>query len=403
MWRDYFRLAVKTFTSQKKRTALTLIGIFIGIAAVVSLISLGQGLKASIDEQFELLGTDKVFVQPGSGGGGFDPTVTIKLSDDDLETVRDVSGVKSASAMVFKLARVSFKGENKYTFVMGMEDPELGFDEMIESFGVEIEDGRGAEDEEDAVLGRNFVTGDFFDSSLELGDKFEIEGRTFRAVGSVSEVGNPQDDANVYITFDAAIDLFDLDRDQLDFIYATVRQGEDTSEVSERIKRDLRRLRDVEEGDEDFTVSTTEDYMETFGIVLTVVQIVLIGIAAISLLVGGVNIANTMYTSVLERTNEIGIMKAIGARNSDIFLLFLIESGILGVVGGVAGIAAGIGLSRLVAYAAASAGWSFIQTLFPWYLTFGALLFSFGIGAIAGTLPARQASKLKPVDALRYE
>ncbi|MBW2996880.1 FtsX-like permease family protein, partial [Candidatus Woesearchaeota archaeon] len=152
-----------------------------------------------------------------------------------------------------------------------------------------------------------------------------------------------------------------------------------------------------------FTVSTTDDYMETFGIVLTVVQIVLIGIAAISLLVGGVNIANTMYTSVLERTNEVGIMKAIGARNSDVFLLFLIESGILGVVGGIAGIAVGIGLSKLVAFVAASAGWTFIQTLFPWYLTIGALLFSFAVGAISGTLPAYQASKLKPVDALRYE
>ena len=107
-------------------------------------------------------------------------------------------------------------------------------------------------------------------------------------------------------------------------------------------------------------------------------------------------------TSVL-RTNEIGIMKAIGARNSDIFLLFLVESGILGVVGGIAGITAGIGLSKLVAFAAASTGWTFIQTLFPWYLTFGALLFSFLIGALAGTLPAHQASKMKPVDALRYE
>ncbi|MBW2971562.1 ABC transporter permease [Candidatus Woesearchaeota archaeon] len=402
MWSDYFRLAFKTFASEKKRTALTLIGIFIGIAAVVSLISLGQGLKASIDKQFELLGTDKIFIQPGTSVG-LDPTVTIKLTEEDLTAIRGISGVKSASAMVFKLTRVTFKDDSKYTFAMGMEDPDIDFEKMLESFGVEMEQGRGAEGIKDVVLGKNFITGDFLDSAVEVGDKIEVEGKLFRVVGSVSEVGNPQDDANVYLTFDAALELFDLSKDELDFIYVTVRQGEEPSVVGDRIKKKLRKLHDVKEGDEDFTVSTTEDYMETFGIVLTVVQIVLIGIAAISLLVGGVNIANTMYTSVLERTNEIGIMKAIGARNSDIFLLFLIESGILGVVGGIAGIAAGIGMSKLVAFAAASAGWSFIQTLFPWYLTFGALVFSFVVGAVAGTLPARQASKLKPVDALRYE
>ena len=399
---DYFKLAFKTFTSQKKRTALTLIGIFIGIAAVVSLISLGQGLKASIDQQFELLGTDKIFVQPGSAVG-LDPTITIKLSDDDLQTIRGTAGVKSASAMVFKLARITFKSENKYTFAMGMEDPDIEFHEMIESFGVEMELGRGVESSREVVLGKNFITGDFFDAAVEVGDKIEVEGKKFRVVGSVSEIGNPQDDANVYLDFEDALDTFDLSRDELDFIYVTVREGEEPSKVGERIAKKLRKLHDVEEGDEDFTISTTEDYMETFGVILTVVQIVLIGIAAISLLVGGVNIANTMYTSVLERTNEIGIMKAIGARNRDIFLLFLIESGILGVVGGIAGIAAGIGMSRLVAFAASSAGWSFIKTLFPWYLTFGALVFSFAVGAVAGTLPARQASKLKPVDALRYE
>jgi putative ABC transport system permease protein len=329
--------------------------------------------------------------------------MTIKLSDEDLSAVRGISGVKSASAMVFKLARITFKSENKYTFAMGMDDPDIDFEKMIESFGVEMDLGRGAEGDREAVLGKNFISGDFFDAPVEVGDKIEIEGKKFRVVGSVSEIGNPQDDANVYITFDAALDIFDLSRDELDLIYVTVRESEEPAKVGERIKKKLRKLHDVDEGDEDFTVSTTDDYMETFSIVLTVVQIVLIGIAAISLLVGGVNIANTMYTSVLERTNEVGIMKAIGARNSDVFLLFLIESGILGVVGGIAGIAVGIGLSKLVAFVAASAGWTFIQTLFPWYLTIGALLFSFAVGAISGTLPAYQASKLKPVDALRYE
>ena len=110
-----------------------------------------------------------------------------------------------------------------------------------------------------------------------------------------------------------------------------------------------------------------------------------------------------MYTAVMERTNEIGIMKAIGARNNDIFLIFLIESGILGAVGGILGIAAGIGMSKLVTVGAAAGGWSLIKAVFPSWLIIGAFLFSFLVGALAGTLPARQASKMKPVDALRYE
>ncbi len=401
MWADYFKLAYKTFLTQKKRTFLTLLGIFIGIAAVVSLISLGQGLKAGIDKQFDLLGADKVFVMPGTGGG-FNFAQTVKLNDDDLNTIRSTSGVEEASGMAYKLASVEFGGERKYTFVIGIDDYESSFEEVLESFGVQMEDGRGVDGLKEANIGYRYGISDFFGSEVETGDKLLIEGKKFKAVGAVTQVGNPQDDSNIYIQLDAANDLFGTD-DELDQIFVTVKDSEEPADIAEKIKRRLRKLHDVEEGDEDFSVQTTEDFAETFGIVLTIVQIILIGISAISLLVGGVNIANTMYTAVMERTREIGVMKAIGARNSDVFLIFLIESGILGVAGGIIGIVIGIGLSKLVSFAAIATGYTFIETFFPWYLTIGALLFSFIVGALAGTLPAIQASKLKPVDALRYE
>ena len=134
------------------------------------------------------------------------------------------------------------------------------------------------------------------------------------------------------------------------------------------------------------------------------VEVVLIGIAAISLLVGGIGIANTMYTAVVERTKEIGIMKSIGAQNKDILLIFVIESGLLGLAGGAVGIAFGIGLSKLVEYLAfAFLGTSLVKAFFPWYLIVGSLVFSFLIGTISGFFPAKQAASLKPVDALRYE
>jgi len=134
------------------------------------------------------------------------------------------------------------------------------------------------------------------------------------------------------------------------------------------------------------------------------VQAVLVGIAAISLLVGGIGIMNTMYTSVLERTKEIGTMKAVGAKNSDILFIFLFESGLLGLVGGAIGIGIGIGLGEGAEYiASVGLGTNLLQAVFPWYLILGALLFSFLIGTLSGIFPAMQAAKLKPADALRYE
>ncbi len=402
MWTDYFRLAFKTFTSEKKRTLLTLIGIFIGIAAVVSLISLGQGLQAGIRGQFDVLGTNKIFVTPGSRGA-FNPANTIKLSQKDVDAMRAVSGVKAVSAMIYKIAGVEYSGERKYTFVIGIDDSEESFEKVMEAFGVTINQGRGARGTREAVIPYRFVIGDFYKKPVRVGDRLKIEGKKFRATGAVSQVGNPQDDTNLYITMDSAKELFNVGDDEIDYVMITVKDGEKPATVAEQIKKRLRKTRNVKEGNEDFTVQTTEDFMKTFNTILLIVQIVLIGIAAISLLVGGVNIANTMYTAVMERTKEIGIMKAIGAKNSDIFMIFLIESGMLGVVGGILGLGAGAGLSKLVSYGARKTGWAMVQSLFPWYLTIGAILFSFVVGAIAGTLPARQASKLKPVDALRYE
>ncbi|NQU79524.1 ABC transporter permease [Candidatus Woesearchaeota archaeon] len=402
MWNDYFKLAFKTFITQKKRTALTLIGIFIGIAAVVSLISLGQGLKYSIDKQFDLMGTDKIFIMPGQNAG-MDPTNTLRLTNRDADAINSVSGVDSVTISAFKIAQVEFGGEILYTWSTGIGSDESNFEEMIESFGVEIDKGRGAKGLREVVIGHRFRIGDIFDKPVDIGDRLVIEGKKFKVVGSVNEIGNPQDDSQTYITFEAAKDVFDLPDDELDFIFVTTKDGSDPSEVAEKIKKKLRKLHDVKEGEEDFTVQTADDFMEAFGIVLTIVQIVLVGIAGISLLVGGVNIANTMYTAVLERTNEIGIMKAIGARNKDIFLIFLIESGILGLTGGIVGIIVGIGMSKLVEFGAHASGWNMVQTIFPPYLTLGALAFSFIVGTAAGTLPAYQASKMKPVDALRYE
>jgi putative ABC transport system permease protein len=401
MWSDYFKLAFRTFMNQKKRTALTLIGIFIGISAVVALMSLGLGLKYEMDRQFSLMGTDKIFVQPGTSIGFSASTVT--LTQDDVDAVRSIGEVDWISPMVYKIAQVEFGGEIKYGMVIGIDDTDTEYSTLMESFGVEYVGGRGVEREREMNIPFRYYTADFFEKTVDIGDKVKIEDKKFSAVGKVSEIGNPQDDSQLYISLEDAQDIFGMDKDELGYFFVKVKSGTEPSKVAEKIKKKLRKTRDVEEDEEDFIVQTTEDVIGTFGTVLLIVTIVLAGIAGISLLVGGVNIANTMYTAVMERTNEIGIMKAIGARNNDIFMIFLIESGILGALGGILGIAAGIGMSKLVTVGAAAGGWSLIKAAFPYWLIIGAFLFSFIVGALAGTLPAKQASKMKPVDALRYE
>ncbi|MFH0835592.1 MAG: FtsX-like permease family protein, partial [Candidatus Micrarchaeota archaeon] len=187
-------------------------------------------------------------------------------------------------------------------------------------------------------------------------------------------------------------------------IFVQVKAGQDPGAVAKEIEEELRDYRGVEEGSEDFSVSTSEQLMETFSMIFGVVQAVILGIAAISLLVGGIGIMNTMYTSVLERTKEIGIMKAIGARNGDILTIFLIESASLGLFGGIIGVLLGAGLSKIAEVMAIQAtGSTYFVAAISTDLVVGALLFSTIIGSIAGLLPARQAAKMKPVDALRYE
>ena len=195
-----------------------------------------------------------------------------------------------------------------------------------------------------------------------------------------------------------------IDKNKADVIAVKVQKGVNVNNVANEIEKSMRRDRHLDIGKEDFEIQTPQQILATLDNILTIVEIVLIGISAISLLVGGIGIANTMYTAVIERTKEIGIMKSVGAQNKDILLIFVIESGLLGLVGGAIGIAIGIGLSKLVEFMAFKFfGTSLIKAFFPWYLIAGSLMFSILIGSVSGLLPAKQASSLKPVDALRYE
>ena len=239
---------------------------------------------------------------------------------------------------------------------------------------------------------------------LKLIDKevVPINEIDFEVVGVLDKLGNPQLN-EIFIVNENVLEEILKIKDETDLIVAKVDNVNDINKIAEDIKKELRTVRNVEKGKENFSVETPQEAIEAYAAILNVIKVVLIGIAAISLVVGGIGIMNTMYTAVLERTREIGVMKSIGARNSDILLIFLIESGVLGLIGGAIGVILGVGFSKLVELIAANAGYSIVKVSFPLFLIIGTLLFALVVGVIAGGIPAYRASKLKPVDALRYE
>lgn len=402
MIKDYVLIILRNFSRRKMRGWLTIIGILIGIAAVVALVSLGQGLENYINQEFEKMGSDKIMILPGSGMMSA-VTSDIMLTQDDADAIKNVRGVKLVGGMLFEQANIKFNGESGTTMIIGLPQDETK--EIMESMSnFEIAYGRDIKEGEakKATIGIAFREDDFFDEEVKLRDRIDLKGTEFEVVGIVKRVGNPSDDSQIYISLDDARDLFDEPEDY-QYLIAQVAKGSDPVPIKEAIEKELRGTRDVEEGDEDFNVQTTEEMMKTSSEIIGIVQAVIVAIAAISLLVGGIGIMNTMYTSVLERTREIGIMKAIGAKNSDILSIFLIESGMLGLTGGAIGVLIGMGLSKVAEFAAAQSGYGVLRIMFSPSLIAGVLLFSFAVGAISGVLPAMQASKMKPVEALRYE
>ncbi|MEK6875379.1 MAG: ABC transporter permease [Nanoarchaeota archaeon] len=404
---DYFILAFRNLKKRKLRSFLTVLGIFVSIAAIFMLISLSLGLQNAVREQFRQLGTDKIFVQPATGFLGPPGSVGgVILTKKDINVIKKVNGVKSVIYMSIGNARLKFNDKTRYFMVAGLSMKEQGIDELItEAFSLEPAQGRFIEDEDKTIIaiGSLYNEKNLFGKEIKIGDKIEINNEKFKVVGVLESVGNSGDDQNVYMTYEAFEELFKTGG-RIDQIIVQIEENADVKEVSDKIEKELRKARGVTEKTQDFMLLTPEELLSSFDVILNIVTAFLAGIAGISLLVGAIGISNTMYTSVLERTREIGVMKAIGAKNSDIMWIFLIEAGFLGIVGALIGVGFGYGVSRLIEYIALTQlNTNLLQAASPWYLVLGCLFFGFVIGAVSGTLPAIRASKTNIVDALRYE
>ncbi|HJX50045.1 MAG TPA: ABC transporter permease [Candidatus Nanoarchaeia archaeon] len=404
MLSDFFKISVNNLRRRKLRSWLTMIGIFIGIAAVVALISLGQGLQTAITGQLGSLDADSLTIQ--NSGSGFGPpgsTVVEKLNDHDLKLIERVKGVKSAEGILLRTVEMEFNQVVSYNMMQSVPEDKEKYEKFYKAQSIKAEEGRLliSEDYRKVVLGNNFADKTKFNKKISIGKTILIEGEEFEVIGILEASGSIFTNAAVLVFHDEMKEVLEIG-DEIDLIGVTIVSPEIVEETAERIEKAIRKDRGLKEGEEDFSVQTPSQVLGTVTNILTAVNLVVIGIAMISLIVGGIGIANTMYTSVLERKKEIGTMKAIGARNSNILTMFLIESGLLGLVGGVVGALIGSGTALGIAAGANNFfGSNIIEISVSIPLLVSVITFSFLIGVLSGAVPSYQASKLKPAEALR--
>ena len=400
---DFTTLAIRNFKKRKLRSFLTLLGILISISTIFVLISLSLGLEDVVNEQFQELGADKFFIQPKGQLGHPGTEGAAMLTEDDVQVIEKVQGVKEISYWTIGNAKIEYNKEIRFVNVLGfnLEKSELFYD----TYTTDPEEGRVLKegDTNDITIGAQYKYNSFFSKQVQLGDKIKINDKEFKVEGIMDSVGNPPDDRAITMPEPEFRELFNIP-DRIDAIVVQIEENSDINYIAGNVEKKLRNSRDVTKKTQDFMILTPEEVLESFGSVLNIVTSFLLGVAAISLLVGGIGIANTIYTSVLERTREIGIMKAVGAKNSTILSIFLIESGFLGFIGGVLGVIFGIIAVKSVEYYAITLlATSLLRASIPLYLIVGCLVFSFFIGAVSGLWPAWKATKVKPIEALRYE
>lgn len=405
MLSDYFKLAINNLRRRGLRSWLTLLGILIGITAVVALISLGDGLKLAVNSQFGISTTTVITIQ-GGGLTGYGPPgtgVVTPLTKSDVKEIEAIDLVELAIPRNIETIRLSFKDKEIIGMMASMPDGK-GREFVHENLELSVAQGRLLRDGDSRkiVIGWNLAdkTKNNLDKDIELGDSLIINKVSFRIVGILAKKGSFIIDGTVLMN-DADVEDITNVGDTVDIIAAKIKTKEDMPLAKEKIEDLMRKLRNVKEGEEDFEVSTPEAQLATVNQILAGVQIFIVLIASISIIVGAVGIVNTMTTSVLERVREIGIMKSVGARNSDIFSMFFIEAGLLGLLGGIGGVVVGTSIGYLGTIGLNSFLGSTTSPEINLPVILLALAGSFVIGSIAGISPAMNAARLHPVDALR--
>ena len=391
------KLAVRSLLRNKSRSILTMLGIIIGVSAVILLVSIGQGLQSYITQQFESLGSNLIVVLPGKvgkGGAITGPNLAgSKLTLADVDRLSRLGGaVASVGAGIEMPSTVSYLGKSKYTTTAGLTAEYQKMRNLTVSDGRMISDSDNRSSRNVVDVGPGIVDA-LFAGANPIGKQVTMGGQKFQVVGILSKIGSGgfgvDINSFVVLPLTTAQQLFGMKSVQAIGVKAIDKDS--IPQATAQVNKELGKYHKSD----DFSVVDSSSLVATINQILGVVTLALGGIAAISLVVGGVGIMNIMLVSVTERTREIGLRKAVGAKPQDILVQFLIESVALSVTGG--------GIGVLIGYLGSVAMSQFINTT----VTFWSVALAFGvsaaIGIIFGVAPAARASKLNPIEALKYE
>lgn len=396
--------AFQSLKANKLRSSLTILGIFIGVAAVIAMLSVGQGAQDSITGEINSIGSNLIFISPGSDSDAVrNPR---PLSNRDVQALRDTysaPSIKEVAPMVQANLTVSRAGETLVTGISGVTPQYM----TVRSYSVQEGQYLSLENEEShasvAVIGTDIADTLFGKTSGVVGETLLIQGNPFRIIGVLESKGGGMtgsQDREIHIPMSTAqARLMTDQKNRVSTISISATSADTVDQAEEEIKQILR-LRHNIYVDDDFTITSQKDIIEVSQSITNILIIFLGGVAGISLLVGGIGIMNIMMVSVTERTREIGLRKALGARKRDILFQFLTESSLLSLVGGILGVLVGWLLASLIGWIAALSGTSIIPTVKTEYILL-ATLFSAAVGLFFGIYPANRAANLEPVEALR--
>ena len=404
LFTELLKMAALSLIANKLRTLLTMLGIIIGVAAVIAMVSVGMGVKKNVVDSISRLGSNLLMVMPGSsnrGGVRGAAGSVITLTYDDAKAIKDkIKDVAYVSPTVQGSYQVVYGHENWNTTVTGVIPEYVDIQSLTLKSGLFFTEHDVEVRSRVAVIGTTVAT-NLFGELNPVGKKIRIGNAPYTIIGLIaskgqSSMGQDQDDIVLIplttaqerligITYVRSINVQVADSDKMDQVQAQI---ETLLRQRHRIKADA---------EDDFNVRNLTSLMETMSETTTMITLLLGSVAGISLIVGGIGIMNIMMVSVTERTREIGIRKAIGATYSNVMLQFLIESTMISVIGGIIGIFLGIGLARAISQ---FGNFTTVISALSIVVSFG---FSLFVGIVFGMLPARKAAKLDPIDALRYE